>query len=203
MAKGKGRSNSPKRSRRGGRRSPKKSKQGVQKAISKGESEPAQLHKPKEIEEPDCECDIEDEAEEPKQLPKMAEAPVADLSTVKADLVQFFWDSFEEESRAELKSLSQHEEQFFLFGKVGASLAKSGKFTEEVEGHLAMVWKAEEAWVRMLLGGEVELPTPEPEEPEAPMEQVETVEEATETAEAEMPEVVAEEVVEPTEVVAP
>jgi len=185
------RGNSPKRSRRG-RRSPKKSKQGVQKKIGKNESEPVHLHEPKEVEEPDCECDLENDAEEPQMLPKMAEeAPVADAETVKADLVQFFWDSFEEDAQATLKSLSQSEEQFFLFGKVGAELAKSGKFTPEVENNLAMVWKADEAWVRSLLAGEVELPKPEPEEPEAPMEQVEEIVEAetaaaTETADIEV-----------------
>merc|ERR1719305_760966 len=104
------------------------------------------------------------------------EVPVADLSTVKADLVQFFWDSFEEDAQVTLKSLSQSEEQFFLFGKVGAELAKSGKFTPEVESNLAMVWKADEAWIRSLLASEVELP--KPEEPEAPMEQVEEAVEA-------------------------
>jgi hypothetical protein len=189
MAKGK-RSNSPKRSRRGGRKSPKKSKQGVQKKIYKDESEPAHLHELKDVEEPDCECDLENDAEEQEKLPKMAEqVPVKDAETVKPDLVQFFWDSYEEGARAELMSLSQHEEQFFLFGKVGAELAKSSNFTEEVENNLAMVSKADEAWVRSLLAGEVELP--KPEEPEAPMEQVEeveaeTVEEATEKADVEV-----------------
>jgi len=186
MAKGQQRSNSPKKSRRG-RRSPKKSNKGVHKKINKSDSEPVQLHLPKDVEELDCECDLENEADVQQKLPKMAdEVPVADVSTIKADLVQFFWDSFEEDARASLMSLSQHEEQFFLFGKVGAELAKSGKFTPEVESNLAMVWKADEAWIRSLLASEVELP--KPEEPEAPMEQVEetveaeTVEEAPEAA---------------------
>jgi S-DNA-T family DNA segregation ATPase FtsK/SpoIIIE len=181
MAKGK-RSNSPKRSRgsRGGKRSPKKSKQGVQKKISKGEAEPAQLHK--EVEEPDCECDLEIEAEEPQSLPKMAEeVPVVDVSTVKESLVQFFWDSIEEDKRDGLKSLSQREEKFFFFGTVVAELAKSGKFTAEVESNLVMVWNADEAWIRSFIAGEVE--PAKPEEPEAPMEQVENVEEAVEVAE--------------------
>jgi hypothetical protein len=185
MAKGK-RSNSPKRSRRGGKRSPKKSKGGVHKKISKNESEPAQLHEPKEIEEPDCECDLENETEEPQKLPKMdEEVPVTDVSTVKADLVQFYWESIEEDAHAGLKSLSQREEQFFFFGTVVAELAKSGKFTAEVESNLAMVWKADEAWIRSLLAGEVE--PAKPEEPEAPMENVETVEaETIEVAEADV-----------------
>merc|ERR1719379_2978150 len=50
-----------------------------------------------------------------------------------------------------------------------------------------MVWKADEAWIRSFLAGEVELPVPE--EPEAPMEQVENVEETVEeVAEAVEPE---------------
>jgi hypothetical protein len=176
MAKGK-RSNSPKRSKRGGRRSPKKSKAGVQKKISKGEAEPAQLHEPKEL-EPDCECDFPEEAEEQKQLPKMAnEVLVADVSTVKADLVQFFWESLEEDSHAGLKSLSQNPEHLFFFGKVVAEISKSDKFTNEVESSLATVWKADEAWIRSFLAGEVELPKPEePEAPEEQMEQAEIVE---------------------------
>jgi hypothetical protein len=192
MAKGK-RSNSPKRSRRGGKRSPKKSKMGVQKKISKNESEPVHLREPEEVEEPNCECDLPDEAEMLQELPKMAaEVPVSDVETVKADLIKFFWESLEEDSHAGLKSVSQREEQFFLFGAVCAELAKSGKFTTEVESGLAMIWKADEAWIRSFLAGELELP--KPEEPEAPEEQMETVE--AEIVEEETVKEVAEEEVE-------
>jgi hypothetical protein len=179
MAKGK-RSNSPKKSRRGGKRSPKKSKMGVQKKISKGEAEPAQLHEPTELDE----CDLPNEADEQQELPKMAnEVLVPDVSSAKADLVQFFWESLEEDSRAGLMSLLQNPDHLFFFGKVAAEIAKSGKFTNEVESNLAMVWKADEAWIRSFLAGEVELPKPEePAAPEEPMEQAEIVEEIIDEA---------------------
>jgi hypothetical protein len=179
MAKGK-RSNSPKKSRRGGKRSPKKSKMGVQKKISKGEAEPAQLHEPTELDE----CDLPHEADEQQELPKMAnEVLVPDVSSAKADLVQFFWESLEEDSLAGLMSLLQNPDHLFFFGKVAAEIAKSGKFTNEVESNLAMVWKADEAWIRSFLAGEVELPKPEePAAPEEPMEQAEIVEEIIDEA---------------------
>jgi hypothetical protein len=187
MAKGQ-RSNSPKRSRRGGRRSPKKSKVGVQKKISKDESEPAQLHEPKAVEEPDCECDLEIEAEGLQELPKMAvEAPVADVETIKADLIKFFWESLEENTHADLKSLSLRDEQLFFFGTVCAELAKSGKLTSEVESNVAMVLTADEAWIRSFLAGELApAKAEEPEEPEAPVEQMETVEAEPVTEAADM-----------------
>merc|ERR1719299_184592 len=169
MAKGK-RSNSPKRSRRGGRRSPKKS--------NKGEAEPARKLDLNEVEDPDCECELQDETEGLQELPKMPdEVPVADFSTIKEEVVQFFWESLED-AHVSLKSVSQLPENLF-FGTVAAEIAKTGKFTDEVESKLAAVWKADEAWLRALLAGEVEPAKPEePEAPEEPVEQSENVEAA-------------------------
>lgn len=79
--------------------------------------------------------------------------------------------------------LSQLDESLFFFGKVAAELAKCDQFTDEVEGNLALVWKAEEAWIRSFLAGEVEPAKPEePEQAEepAPIAEVEAVEETVE-----------------------
>jgi hypothetical protein len=178
MAKGK-RSNSPKRSRRGGRRSPKKSKNGVMKKINKGEAEPARKLDLNEVEDPDCECELQDETEGLQELPKMPdEVPVADFSTIKEEVVQFFWESLED-AHVSLKSVSQLPENLFFFGTVAAEIAKTGKFTDELESKLAAVGKADEAWLRALLAGEVEPAKPEePEAPEEPVEQSENVEAA-------------------------
>jgi len=175
MAKGK-RSNSPKRSRRGGRRSPKKNKGvNVQKKITKGETEPSQLHDNADagVEEPDCACELTYEEE----------VPSADFSIVKEELVQFFWNSLEEDAHASMKLLSELPEQHFIFGKVASELVKTGKSSAEVESKLAVVWKADEAWIRSLLAGEIELP--KPEEPEQPEEQPVELEQPAEPAEAE------------------
>jgi hypothetical protein len=180
MAKSK-RSNSPKRSRRGGKRSPKKSKQGVQKKILKNEAEPAfETH---EVEDPNLECELENDVAEQKELPKrLSEVSVGDVSNTKDNLVQFFWESLEEETHASLKLLTQLEESRFYFGTVAAAFAKTGKFTNEVESNLAAVWKADEAWIRSFLAGEIE--PAKPEEPEAPVEE-EPVEPAEIVAEVE------------------
>ena len=83
------------------------------------------------------------------------EVPVADFSTIKEEVVQFFWESLED-AHVSLKSVSQLPENLFFFGTVAAEIAKTGKFTDEVESKLAAVWKADEAWLRALLAGEVE-----------------------------------------------
>jgi len=104
--------------------------------------------------------------------------------------------------------VSQLDEHLFFFGKVAAEIAKTGKFTSEVESNLAAVWKADEAWIRSFLASEVEPAAPEPEEPvEEPTEIIEEVAEVEPESKMEVEvaaEVAAEapetEVVEPAEI---
>jgi hypothetical protein len=195
MAKGK-RSNSPKRSRRGGRRSPKKGK--VQKAISKNESELPKLHLDAEVEEPDRECELPGEVELEQELAK----PDNEVLTAKELLTQTFAlfasSPFAEDIIATSMSLSKLPEQQFIFGHVASSLAAHGAFGAEVEKNFAVVWKADESWIRALLAGEVKPAEPEPIEEEAAVLEAEpetvAAAEAVETEAA-----ITEEVMEPVE----
>jgi hypothetical protein len=124
MAKGK-RSNSPKRSRRGGRRSPKKSNKGVHKTINKDVSE----HPVRALAEYEAEpAPLEPEVAGPDLVP-----------SAKEMLTQFFV-SLDPDVHASAQSLSELPEQEFIFGKVASMLTAVGQFGDEVATNLAVVW---------------------------------------------------------------
>jgi hypothetical protein len=154
MAKGK--LSSPKKSRRGGRRSPKKSKKGgVHKTINKDVAEP--MAHALEIQEAE---DVQGEQPEAPENP--------DLVSSAKEMLTHFVVSLNEDVLASAWSLSQLPDHEFIFGKVASMLAANGHFGEEVETNLSAVWKADEAWTRSLLAGEVKPPEPEPEAIEEP-----------------------------------
>jgi hypothetical protein len=171
---------SPKKSRRGGRRSPKNSKKTVQK-ISKDVSEQSPV-RPAEI----------FAAEEVQELAEQPLSPSGkqDLVPTAQEMLTHFFASLTPDMHANAWSLSQLPEQEFLFGKVASMLAANGQFPAEVETNFAVVWKADETWIRSLLAGEVKPPEPEPvpeveaamevapEEAEAPAEGEDLVENA-------------------------